>query len=547
MIPQPTAAHMEKLEQTDCSENDYFHLSQVSENDQAGELLRLLVSISTVSELPGLFKAVLTELKDLVDFAAADLYLMNCTTAASDSHWIYRHGRVSRHQGEDEPFDPTWGQQNGRSVFPLHTPRQFHRSYWVDMLPAESPLFKKETEFEYSYYIPFWHHLTPVGVMAFRTNRKGGFGPRTTAVLHISAKILTPKFQDLIIKENPTPSASTPPIVSQTHTVNADKDKDSRSFTFGKMIGAGETMQNIFAQVTEVAQTPCSVLILGETGTGKELIAQALHQESGRRNKPLVRVNCAALPPDIIESELFGHEKGSFTGAVDRRIGKFEQANNGTLFLDEVGELPLELQTKLLRVLQEREIERVGGRELIKVNVRIVAATNRDLLQEVKKGNFRSDLYFRLNVFPIVVPPLRDRKEDIPVLAMHFLHKHITDRTKRPAGFSSNVMKQLQAYDWPGNVRELENVIQRCSIRANGEIIKELPAQLSHPEHAIPREARIKTIDEVEREHIISVLKKCKGKVSGVGGAAQALKIPSTTLNSKMRRLDIKFAYINKG
>jgi transcriptional regulator with GAF, ATPase, and Fis domain len=538
MIPQPTVAKMDKLEKTDCSENDYFHLSQVSENDQAGELLRLLVSVSTGCDLPGLFKAVITELKDMVDFSAADLFLMNCTAAASDSHWMYRHGRLSRHLDENESFDPTWGQQNGRIVFPLRTPRQFHRSYWVNRLPGGSPLFKKETEFEYSYYIPFWHHLTPVGVLAFRTNRKGGFGPRITAVLHISAMILTPKFQDLIKKENPRLSqCSTPPPIGI---------QDVPLFTFGKMIGAGDSMRNVFAQVTEVAQAPCSVLILGETGTGKELIAKALHEKSGRRNKPLVKVNCAALPPDLIESELFGHEKGSFTGATDRRIGKFEQANNGTLFLDEIGELPLELQTKLLRVLQEREIERVGGRELIKVNVRIVAATNRDLLQEVKKGNFRSDLYYRLNVFPIVVPSLRDRKEDIPDLAMHFLHKHVTDRTKRPVGFSSNVMKQLQAYDWPGNVRELENVIQRCSLRANGETIKELPVQLSRPEHAITAEAHIKTIDQVEREHIICVLKKCKGKVSGVGGAAQALKIPSTTLNSKMRRLDIKFSYMNK-
>jgi transcriptional regulator with GAF, ATPase, and Fis domain len=530
-IPQPTAAKMDKLEQTDCSENDYFHLSQVNENDQAAGLLRLLVSTSMACDLPALFNAVITELKDMVDFAAADLYQMNSTAASGDSHWMYRHGRVSCEKDENVSFDPTWGQQ------PTH-PKQFHRSHWVNRLPPESRLFKKETEFEYSYYIPFWHHLTSVGVLVFRTNRRGGFGLRITAVLHISAKILTPKFQSLTLPTNACQQHKT----SQTPRT----DKDLPSFTCGKMIGASETMRNLFAQVTEVAQATCSVLILGETGTGKELIAKALHEESSRRNKPLVRVNCAALPPDIIESELFGHEKGSFTGAVDRRIGKFEQANNGTIFLDEVGELPLELQTKLLRVLQEREIERVGGRELIKVNVRIIAATNRDLLQEVKKGNFRSDLYFRLNVFPIIVPHLRDRKEDIPVLAIHFLNKHIADRTRRPAGFSSNVMKQLQAYDWPGNVRELENIIQRCSLQANGEIIKELPMQLSRPGHVIAGEARIKTIDEVEREHIISVLKKCKGKVSGVGGAAQALKIPSTTLNSKMRRLDIKFGYMNK-
>jgi formate hydrogenlyase transcriptional activator len=212
------------------------------------------------------------------------------------------------------------------------------------------------------------------------------------------------------------------------------------------------------------------------------------------------------------------------------------------MFLDEIGEMPLDLQTKLLRVLQEREIERVGGMELIRVNVRIVAATNRNLLQEVQNGNFRSDLYFRLNVFPISIPPLRDRKEDIPFLAIHLLHKH-SKGPKRPRAFSSNAMKQLQAYDWPGNVRELENVMQRCALIPDIETIKELPVQLLRTGHEAARDGRIKTIDEVDREHIIAVLKKCRGKVSGVGGAAEALNIPSSTLNSKMRRLKIKIGF----
>jgi transcriptional regulator with GAF, ATPase, and Fis domain len=539
---------MDKPELTQCFENDYFHLSQVSENDQADKLLRLLVSICMVGDWQGLFRVVVNELKDIVDFAAADLFLLRSAAAAGDSHWTCRHGRISCRQVEDDSsFDPDLAQPGRKAIFPLRTPGQLHRSQWAKSLPVNSSLFKSEMEFEYSYYIPFCYHAGPIGILAFRTNKKNGFGSRTTAVLHISAKILAPKFEALVKNDNPQPAffAALPPIGAREQAYALDKDV--QTFSYGKMIGAGDAMRHVFAQISEVAQAQCSVLILGETGTGKELIAKALHEESSRRNRPLVKVNCAALPPDIIESELFGHERGSFTGAVERRIGKFEQANNGTLFLDEIGELPLELQTKLLRVLQEREIERVGGRELIKVNVRVVSATNRDLLQEVQKGNFRADLYFRLNVFPIVIPPLRDRKEDIPFLAMHFLHKHVKDRAIMPPGYSSNVMKQLRAHDWPGNVRELENVIQRCALSVNGEVIKQLPVQFSRPEQTNASEAHIKTIDQVEREHIISVLKKCSGKVSGVGGAAEALTIPSSTLNSKMRRLKIKFAYMNKG
>jgi transcriptional regulator with GAF, ATPase, and Fis domain len=532
---------MEKLEKIEYGENDHFHLSQVIESNKAEELLTLLLSLSTIADLPGLFLTVVTALKKMLDFEAADLFLDH--TFPGNSHLSYRHGKLSKQQDEDET-DLLQEQHDEKYGFSFRTPKQFHRSHWANTLQKGSRVFQKEMEFEYSYYIPFWHHSALVGLLTFRTNKKGGFGQRTIAVLHVAAKIITPRFHQLTQQDQSHLNTSRTPTESQQQSFSPNKHMSS--LVYGKMIGISDSMRHVFDQVAEVAQADASVLILGETGTGKELIAKALHESSGRKNKPMVRVNCAALPAEIIESELFGHEKGSFTGATDRRIGKFEQANNGTIFLDEIGELPLDLQTKLLRVLQEREIERVGGMELIKVNVRIVAATNRDLLQEVQNGNFRSDLYFRLNVFPISIPPLRDRKEDIPFLAIHLLHKH-TKGPKHPPGFSSNAMKQLQAYDWPGNVRELENVMQRCALLPDVEIIKELPMQLLRTEHEVPGDARIKTIDQVEREHIIAVLKKCRGKVSGVGGAAEALNIPSSTLNSKMRRLKIKFAYMNKG
>jgi transcriptional regulator with GAF, ATPase, and Fis domain len=534
---------MEKLEQIEHSENDHFHLSQVIESNRAEELLALLLSLSTIADLPGLFSTVVTALKNMLDFETADLLLDQAF--AGNGHLAYRHGKISKHHDEDE-IGLAQEQDDDKNGFSFRAPKQFHRAHWANTLQKGSRLFQRETEFEYSYYLPFWHHSMLVGLLAFRTNKKGGFGQRTIAVLHVAAKIITPRFHQLTQQDQSHLKTSPTQLPTKSQRPGFGPDKHMPFLAYGKMIGSSEIMQHVFDLVAEVAQADASVLILGETGTGKELIAKALHESSGRKNKPMVKINCAALPAEIIESELFGHEKGSFTGATDRRIGKFEQANNGTIFLDEIGELPLDLQTKLLRVLQEREIERVGGMELIKVNVRIVAATNRDLLQEVQNGNFRSDLYFRLNVFPISIPPLRDRKADIPFLAIHLLQKH-TKGPKHPPGFSSNAMKQLQAYDWPGNVRELENVMQRCALLPDVEIITELPMQLLRTEHEVPGDARIKTIDQVEREHIIAVLKKCRGKVSGVGGAAEALNIPSSTLNSKMRRLKIKFAYMNKG
>ena len=317
---------------------------------------------------------------------------------------------------------------------------------------------------------------------------------------------------------------------------------------YSEIIGETPVLQQVFQLVSSVASTTSSVLILGETGTGKELIARAIHNSSPRKDKLMVKVNCATLPANLIESELFGHEKGSFTGATDKRIGKFELANNSTLFLDEIGEMPLDLQVKLLRALQEKEIERVGGRVVIKTDVRIIAATNRDLQKEVLAGNFRSDLYFRLNVFPIHIPPLRERKDDIPLLANHFLLKHAKKAGKKIVGFSSRVMKELNAYNWPGNVRELEHLIERSILLTTQQVINQLHLPAAEKEEMGLHLSlnNIRTIDDVEREHIMGVLKLCKGKVAGTGGAAQALKIPSTTLNSKIKRLGIKKEYMTE-
>jgi transcriptional regulator with GAF, ATPase, and Fis domain len=308
---------------------------------------------------------------------------------------------------------------------------------------------------------------------------------------------------------------------------------------FSEIIGSGPRMEKVYQLMSRVSDSNSTVLILGETGTGKELIARGIHNASPRKNKLMVKVNCAALPPNLIESELFGHEKGSFTGAFEQRIGKFELANNGTLFLDEIGELPLELQVKLLRVIQEREFERVGGKNTIKINVRIIAATNRNLEKEIAAGKFRSDLYYRLNVFPIHLPPLRERTEDITPLANFFISKYSKLTGCKVSSIALKVMQQLKSYLWPGNVRELEHIIERSILMTNDSVLREvhLPSPKHADKHMIPLFNQ--TIEEMERSHIINILKQCEGKISGGGGAAGVLAIQPTTLHSKMRKLKI--------
>ncbi|MFC3562843.1 sigma-54-dependent Fis family transcriptional regulator [Pedobacter jamesrossensis] len=312
---------------------------------------------------------------------------------------------------------------------------------------------------------------------------------------------------------------------------------------YAEIIGESAAMQKTFRLVAQVASSDSTVLILGETGTGKELIARAIHNNSPRKNKLMVKVNCAALPANLIESELFGHEKGSFTGATERRIGKFELANNGTLFLDEIGEMPLELQVKLLRALQEREIERVGGRGTIKVDVRIIAATNRELEKEVDEGRFRSDLYYRLNIFPIYLSALRERKEDIPMLATHFINRYSKKTGRQIDTIGNKAMQDMIQYRWPGNIRELEHLIERSILLSSGNTLKQIHLPSGRPGNisaVSTSEILLKTIDENECEHILRILKYCNGRKSGPGGAADILGVPPSTLNSKIKRLGIK-------
>jgi formate hydrogenlyase transcriptional activator len=324
---------------------------------------------------------------------------------------------------------------------------------------------------------------------------------------------------------------------------------------FEEIVGNSTALLDLLRRVDQVAPTDSSVLIYGETGTGKELIARAIHNRSMRKSRPLVKVNCSAISAGLVESELFGHVKGAFTGAFERRIGRFELADGGTIFLDEVGELPLETQVKLLRVLQEREFEPVGSNRSVRVDVRIIAATNRSLRQSISAGTFRSDLYYRLNVFPLEVPPLRERGADIPQLAMFFLSRYSRNLGKRMEGVSAAATERFSSYSWPGNVRELQNVIERAVILSPGPLLEvdtdlmsvstsETLRDTTRKEEEVVQSTghapALKTLDEVERDHISAVLLQTRGVIEGAKGAAKTLGMHPNTLRHRMEKLGIK-------
>jgi len=309
---------------------------------------------------------------------------------------------------------------------------------------------------------------------------------------------------------------------------------------FEDIIGESPALKRVLKQVETVAATDVTVLILGETGTGKDLIARAIHQLSSRSGHSLVKLNCAAIPTGLLESELFGHEKGSFTGAIAQKIGRLELAHQGSFFLDEVGELPLELQPKILRALQEKEFERVGGTRTIPVDVRLIAATNRDLGQMVKDRQFRGDLYYRLRVFPIELPPLRERREDIPLLVRYFVSKHARSMDRRIETIPPDIMKALVSWEWPGNIRELENFVERSVILTKGSTLRAPVSELEMPPEAFSAGGRSTSLESAERDHILRVLRETKGVIAGPNGAAARLGVKRTTLNSKLKKLAIE-------
>ena len=316
------------------------------------------------------------------------------------------------------------------------------------------------------------------------------------------------------------------------------KEKDDGEQLFEGIVGKSATLQRAIRDVEVVAPTDSGVLILGETGTGKELVARAIHNRSARRDRPFIKLNCAAIPLGLLESELFGHERGAFTGAITRKAGRFEVADKGTLFLDEVGDIPLELQPKLLRVLQEHEFEKLGSTRTQQVDVRVVAATHRDLKGMVEDGDFRSDLYYRLHVFPLSVPPLRERREDIPLLVRHFVQEYARRMKRHIETIPSQAIEALKSYSWPGNVRELQNFIERAVILSPGSVLRPPLAELKEASVQAPSSA-LSSLEEMEREHVLRAVRASNWVIGGPNGAAARLGMKRTTLAYRIRKLNI--------
>jgi formate hydrogenlyase transcriptional activator len=384
--------------------------------------------------------------------------------------------------------------------------------------------------------------LSAKGVLYFYATDKGTFNEDQFSLLDGVANQLAIASANILANEQLTRSLEDLERLKQKLEHENDYLQEHMLSVSKMLIGESPVIVELRQLIAQVAPSSSTILIQGETGTGKEVVANAIHQNSPRKERLMIRVNCAAIPETLIESELFGHEKGSFTNAVQQRIGKFELANGSTIFLDEIGELPLLLQSRLLRVIQEKEIERIGGNQSIKVDVRIIAATNRDLEAEVQNGRFRRDLFYRLNVVPVNLQPLRKRKEDIAPLTNYFLSRYSSKNAD--LSISTKVLKTMETYQWPGNIRELEHLIERTVLLSRGKTITEIALPSKEVRSSAVGDPAIQTLAMMERAYILKVLHLCNGRISGPQGAAMKLGLPSTTLISKMQKLGIKKEHV---
>ena len=494
--------------------------------------LQMLLDVSTILasnwNLPQVFPQVSARIRRVLLHEYASFELHDAST-----------GLLVRH-AEDFPFGKgllattqisTHNRPGGRALL-MRAPLIFSRE---QMLGFEADITKGllAEGFRSLCCIPLLRPQGPLGILVLGSTRKDAFHPKDLRLLTQVAAQLA------LALENHRATAEVEALRERLAEEKTYLEGEIRSEgAFAEIIGDSPALRRVLEQVATVAPSQVTVLILGETGTGKELIARAIHRMSRRKDAPFIKLNCAAIPTGLLESELFGHEKGAFTGAVSQKTGRLELADGGTLFLDEVGEIPLELQPKLLRVLQDQEFERLGSNRTIRVNLRLVAATNRNLAKSIAQHEFRSDLFYRLSVFPIRVPPLTERREDIPLLVRYFVRKFAPRMERHIESIPRETMRVLTAWSWPGNVRELENLMERSVILSEGnalhvplsELRTESPAPVSQPD---------RSLDSAEREHILRVLRETAGVLSGPEGAASRLGLKRTTLQSKMQRLNI--------
>ena len=502
------------------------------ERDRLSILLEVNNAVVSVLDLHELLNAVSASLRRLVPHEYASLSLYDPETQRLNIHAL--DFPVSKGLLQEGLSVSVEGTPTGRALTsrqPVLINRRDIEQFGSDMarrILAEG--------LKSAYCLPLISHGRPLGTLVVASQLEENFPEKDAELLkHIANQIAIAVENSLAFRQ----------VVDRANKLSEEKlylqDEIRTEYNFEEIIGESPALKTILEQVQTVAPTDSTVLILGETGTGKELIARAIHNLSDRRERTLVKVNCAAIPTGLLESELFGHEKGAFTGAIAQRIGRFELAHHGTLFLDEVGDIPFELQPKLLRVLQEQEFERLGSTRTIRVNVRLVAATNVDLAHKVAQNQFRTDLYYRLNVFPVSIPPLRERREDIPLLVRYFAQIYARRMKKPIDNIPAKAMSALTEYHWPGNVRELENFIERAVILSRGAELQIPLAELKQRTKSttvIPRDGLV-TLEHAEREYIVRALGETNWVIGGPAGAAVRLGMKRTTLQSRMRKLGI--------
>src|SRR5262245_45988201 len=502
------------------------------DRDRLSLMLEVNNAVVSVLDLHELLNAVSASLRHLVPHEYASLSLYDAEAQTLQIHAL--DFPVSKGLLQEGLSIPVEGSPTGRAITTGQP---------VLIIPSDIEQFGSDIAqrilgegLKSAYCLPLISHGRPLGTLVVASQREETFPQKDAELLqHIANQIAIGVENALSYRQ----------VVDRVNKLREEKlylqDEIRTQYNFEEIIGESPALKKVLEQIQTVAPTDSTILLLGETGTGKELIARAIHNLSARRERTLVKVNCAAIPTGLLESELFGHEKGAFTGAIAQRIGRFELAHRGTLFLDEVGDIPPDLQPKLLRVLQEQEFERIGSSRTIRVDVRLVAATNVDLAQKVAANQFRSDLYYRLNVFPVMIPPLRERREDIPLLARYFAQKHARRMKKTIDSIAAKAMTALTEYHWPGNVRELENFIERGVILSRGTELQIPLAELKQRTKVAPLAHLdgFATLANAEREHIVRALSETNWVIGGPTGAAARLGMKRTTLQSRMIKLGI--------